>query len=218
MAFSVVIPLAPGEEMHGPLLESLAALPADCEVILAGAEPPAPPPAGARFVQASGPGRARALNAGAAAAQRDWLWFLHADSQVGPRHFELLRQAVDEGGDALRYFRLRFFDGGFLHRLSAAGAVLRSVLFGAPFGDQAFFVPRRLHERLGGYREDAPYGEDHLYARAAARVGAPLRMLPAAVGTSARRHLATGWLRLTLRHQWLWITQALLDAPRRGGE
>ncbi|MBF2734813.1 MAG: glycosyltransferase [Betaproteobacteria bacterium AqS2] len=216
MAFSVVIPLAPGEDMHPPLLAALAALPAGCEVIVAGAKPPAAKLKGERFVKAAGPGRARALNAGAAAAANDWLWFLHADSRVGPEHFELLAAAAAEGGEALRYFRLRFFDGGLPHRLSAAGAAMRSVLFKAPFGDQGFFVPRSLHERLGGYREDAPYGEDHLYARAAARAGVPLRMLPAAVGTSARRHLEAGWLRLTLRYQWLWISQALRDAPRRG--
>ena len=213
--FSIIIPLRPGEELAEPLLAALEHLPEQCELILASTAKPAAMPAQARFVKAPGNGRAAALNAGAAAAKRDWLWFLHADSSVNEEHFALLRTKAEANEVALHYFRLRFHDGGPQHWVNAIGANARSVLWGAPFGDQAFFLPRHVHEHVGGYAEDAPYGEDHLYARAVARAGLPLRMLPAVIGTSARRYQAEGWLSLTLKHQWLWIAQALQDTPRR---
>lgn len=213
--FATIIPLRPGEELAKPLLEALESLPEQGELILVGTAKPAAMPAQARFVKAPSNGRAAALNAGAAAAKRDWLWFLHADSSVNADHFALLRATAAAEKIALHYFRLRFHDGGPQHWVNATGANLRSVLCGAPFGDQAFFLPRHVHEHIGGYAEDAPYGEDHLYARAVARAGVPLRMLPAAIGTSARRYQAEGWLSLTLKHQWLWIAQALQDTPRR---
>lgn len=212
---SVIVPVAPGESFIDSCLGELSALPEDFELLVVSADETEAPGGRIRAVRADGPGRARSLNRGAEESSGDWLWFVHADSKL-PRGIEaeLLRGIERHPGDLL-YFGIHYYDGTLRHRLNSAGASWRSRLFGAPFGDQAFCVPRSLHDAIGGFREDAPYGEDHLYARAARRRGANLVALPCKVGTSARRHLEEGWLNITARYQWMWISQALRD--RAGG-
>ena len=73
--------------------------------------------------------------------------------------------------------------------------------------------PKVLHQQIGGYREDAAYGEDHLYARAIKHAQVPQVMVQATVGTSARKYLEHGWISLMLKYQWMWIAQALQDQP-----
>ena len=91
MKLSVIVPLGPDEvEWHGLVPQLGAALPHDSEVIIVAAGPPVPkPPADwpehlpLRHFD-GGAGRARQLNHGARQAEGEWLWFLHADSRLGP--------------------------------------------------------------------------------------------------------------------------------------
>jgi len=84
-------------------------------------------------------------------------------------------------------------------RLVAAGANLRSRLFGLPYGDQAFFFRRDLFDALGGFPE-LPIMEDVALMRALARTGERPVLLPERVSTSARRWQAEGLLRTTVRN------------------
>lgn len=208
---AVIVPLAPAEPALDALLGQLEQLPDAWEVLLVARDEPARISARCSYVAAAKDGRAAALNAGVAEARAPWLWFLHADSQLDGEVVAALEAALASGRAALHYFRLRYHDGKWFHRINELGANLRSQLFGAPFGDQAFLVPRRVAEMLGGFDEQAPYGEDHLFARAARRARVPLVMLPAAIGSSARHHIEHGWLNVVARYQWLWISQALAD-------
>jgi hypothetical protein len=206
---AVVVPVGPGDRAWSELLPQLDALPPEAEVVIAGAEPsPDGVPLRARWLQAPH-GRAQQMNAGARETSRPFLWFLHADSRLEPDTLPALDRALVVAPDALHFFDLAFLnDGPPLMRLNQAGAWLRSRWGGMPFGDQGFCLRREVFERLGGFRTDAPYGEDHLLAWKARQLGVPLRPTGALLRTSARRYRERGWLATTARHLHLTIRQA----------
>jgi rSAM/selenodomain-associated transferase 2 len=220
---SIVIPIAPGESAWPALLGDLRALPAEAEIVLAATEPPpsawqaviaeAGVTCATRWVVAAR-GRGPQLNAGARAASKTFVWFLHADSRLPGASLAALERALLQQPGALHYFNLAFAnDGPFLMRLNAAGTWLRSHALGMPFGDQGFCLRRERFEALGGYPEDLPYGEDHVFVWTARRQRIPLRCTGAPLFTSARKYRERGWLRTTLRHLVLTAKQA---APELG--
>jgi hypothetical protein len=218
---SVIVPVGPGERAWRELLPDLAPLGAEAEILLVAARGQAPPtssregrPAGGRWLEAN-PGRASQQNAGARAAIGETLWFLHADSRVPPGALELARGFTRR--DALGYFDLAFRDDGPPWvRLNALGARLRSRWLGLPFGDQGFILPRRLFERLGGFDESLPAGEDHALVWTARRAGVPLLALGAPLYSSARFYAEAGWLRATLGRLRDTVRQAREFSSRPG--
>jgi rSAM/selenodomain-associated transferase 2 len=143
-------------------------------------------------------GRARQMNAGAAASNADWLLFLHADTRL-PQGW---RAAIDEAdrreGVALGCFRFALDSSSWFARVIERGVRLRVRLLGLPYGDQALFVRRARFERAGGFTE-MPIMEDVDFVRRMGREGALFRSpLPAL--TSARRWERDGWIRRTVRH------------------
>ena len=225
LKLSIVIPVGPGERAWPRLLDDLAALEGPAEILLAaprGAVPANFRPeqhglrVGARWLE-TGTGRARQQNAGARAARGETLWFLHADSRLPAR---ALDAAWDFAGrEALGYLDLHFDrDGPALARLNALGARIRSRWLRLPFGDQGLMVPRRAFLALGGFDESLPAAEDHAFVWAARRAGLPLAPIGAPVLSSARRYREQGWLRTTLRHGVLTVTQAARFARARDPE
>lgn len=184
---SVIIPLPASAAPPSALIDRL---PPDFEIIIA-----------------LGGTRASAMNAGAARASGTTLWFVHADTILGENALDCVRIAAKERQDAIGYCDLRF-DGGGLMRLTDLGVLFRSRILRLPFGDQALVMPAALFQRLGGYPEDAPYGEDHLLVWRAHRTGVPVRPIGALVGTSACKYRVRGWLLMTLRHLSMTIRQA----------
>lgn len=213
---SVIVPFAPDELEGGILLQQLCALPMDCEIIaVRSGSRPLPVPAtlagGTPELREclSPPGRARQMNVGAQAARGHWLWFLHADSCLHARTLPALHAFLDRSGDALGYFTLRYGgDGPILAQLNALGANWRARVLGLPFGDQGFVLPTVWFARLGGYDENAAYGEDHLLVWRARVAGLPLRCIDAPLLSSARKYAREGWLRTTARHLALTARQA----------
>lgn len=211
----MIVPLADGEEAWRGLLSDLSVLGEDDEVVLAsssGAAEIRSWPVGLRAdvrQTREGRGRAGQMNAGARSALGERLWFLHADSRLAATTFPALLRSVREHPDGLLYADLVFArDATPLTTLNQAGAWARSRLLGLPFGDQGFCLTKSAFESLGGYPEDAPYGEDHLLVWRARQSGRAVRPIRAPLLTSARKYRDRGWLNTTCLHVGRTVAQA----------
>ncbi len=89
------------------------------------------------------------------------------------------------------------------------GALFRSRALGVPFGDQGFCIKKTIFNKLGGFPEGLPYGEDHVFVWRARQQGIDLQPLGVKLYTSARKYKKHGWLKTTILTQYLWIKQAL---------
>lgn len=144
-------------------------------------------------------GRGPQLNAGAAAAQGDWLLFLHADTRLG----EGWRASADvwrtdpEASQLAAAFRFALDDAAWQARVIERLVALRIRLFGLAYGDQGLLIHRQFLTDLGLFRPIAML-ED---VDAARRIGKRrLHVLPVAALTSARRWREDGWIRRSLRN------------------
>lgn len=158
-------------------------------------------------------GRARQMNAGAAAARGDILWFVHADTLVSEDGYKHVCAAV-AGGAAWGRFDVRLSGRGPALRVVEALMNRRSRLTGIATGDQAIFVLRELFQQLGGFA-DIPLMEDIALSAALRRLGRPACLVEPAI-TSSRRWERDGvwrtvglmwWLRL---RYWLGTDPAVL--------
>jgi hypothetical protein len=208
---AVVVPAGPGDRAWEGLLPRL---PGFGQIVVSGVAGE-DLRSGPGFAVVSGPaGRARQLNAGAAATVLPWLLFLHADSRPDSRLLSAIQRAPD--GDYLGYCALRFYDGPPWMRLTELGTWLRSRLIGLPFGDQGMLMSRAVFDRLAGFDERVDIGEDHALVWAARHAGIPLKPLAAALATSARRYIEDGWWKVTRRHLRMTWTQANTWRRRTG--
>lgn len=96
------------------------------------------------------PGRALQMNAGAAVARGEYLWFVHADTRVSAEALKALQNALSERPLWGR-FDVRLSGTGLVLRVIGAMINLRSRLTGIASGDQGIFVVRERFEALGGY-------------------------------------------------------------------
>ncbi|MBL8347391.1 MAG: TIGR04283 family arsenosugar biosynthesis glycosyltransferase [Rubrivivax sp.] len=163
-------------------------------------------------------GRARQMNAGAAAARGDVLLFLHADTQLPPAADAHVRAALAAGGRWGR-FDVRIEGRARVLRVVAVLMNWRSRLTGIATGDQALFVERALFDQLGGFA-DQPLMEDIELSRRLRAHGAPA-CLRERVVTSGRRWEARGpWRTIFLMWRLRWrywrgeSPQALAEAYR----
>lgn len=163
----------------------------------------------------SSPGRARQMNVGAAAAQGDWLLFLHADTRLPDGFISLLQEAQDSGADWGR-FDVQLEPSSALLRLVARMINLRSRLTGVCTGDQALFLRRRLFEQLGGYAE-IPLMEDVELSKRLRRVSRPF-CIATPLTTSSRRWQQHGTLRTILLMWQLRLLYWLGVPPERLAE
>lgn len=140
--------------------------------------------AGARVVRAPR-GRARQMNAGAAAANGDILLFLHADTRPPERFARRVRDALASPGVLGGAFSFAVDADCPASPLVSALGRLRGRLTGLPYGDQALFVRADAFRDLGGF-PDQPVMEDWELARRLSRLGEVCILRERAV-TSGRR-------------------------------
>ena len=140
-------------------------------------------------------GRARQMNAGAARARGELLWFLHADS---PPSFAVLDQLANAAEACTTWgrFDVRLSGPGLLLRATEWLMNRRSHLTGICTGDQGIFVRRDVFEQLGGYAEIALM-EDIEISRRLRRRAWPCR-LQGPLLTSSRRWEQNGVVRTIL--------------------
>ncbi len=141
-------------------------------------------------------GRARQMNAGAAAASGAVLLFLHADTCLPPGADELINAALADSKRRWGRFDLRLSGTHPALRLIETMMNLRSRLSGIATGDQCLFAARDLFERVGGF-PDIALMEDIALSRTLKQHGRPL-CLRARVVSSSRRWETRGILRTIL--------------------
>jgi len=129
-------------------------------------------------------GRALQMNAGAAIARGEYLWFVHADTRVSAESLSRLQSVLGERPLWGR-FDVRLSGGRLAFRVIGWMINLRSRLTGIASGDQGIFVTRQGFDALGGYAS-IPLMEDLQLCRRL-RAQARPRCLRPPLSTSSRR-------------------------------
>ncbi|SEP41281.1 TIGR04283 family arsenosugar biosynthesis glycosyltransferase [Nitrosovibrio sp. Nv6] len=153
------------------------------------------------------PCRGRQLLAGAALAQGDKLWFLHADNRLSPGAIVAMECAFEQGASG-GYFRFRFDAPRAWPALLLEPAIAFRCRFGVPYGDQGLFMTRRAYEETGGH-SPWPLFEEVSLVRGLRRLG---RFLPLRepILIDSRRWQRDGWWYRT------WVNRNLALAFARG--
>jgi rSAM/selenodomain-associated transferase 2 len=149
-------------------------------------------------------GRALQMNAGAAQARGEILWFLHADCTPAVESVKALKEL--DAKTAWGCFRHRIDAPGISLRLIECADNFRARWLRLPYGDQGMFVRRDAFERAGKFAA-VPLLEDVLLARALRRESGP-RVLRPVLNSDARRWVERGVLRTTLTNwkiMWLYF-------------
>ena len=149
-------------------------------------------------------GRARQMNAGAAAAHGDALVFVHADTIVPASFADDIETALSDPAIVGGRFDVALDSAALPYRIIGGLINLRSRISRTGTGDQAIFVRRAVFEELGGF-PDIELCEDLDFARRLKRAGR-IACLRSRVVTSARRWNRDGLIRTVLR---MWSIRAM---------
>lgn len=150
--------------------------------------------AGAKTFLSPQKGRASQMNFGAAQAQTDVLYFLHADAFPPKTFVNDVLAAIDRGYE-FGNFRLTISADNRWVKMNAHLSRLNGKM--ASGGDQSLFMTRALFSLLGGYREDFLFMEDYdLFARAQ-RQG-PTIKIPKDLQVIDRKYTHNSYLRVML--------------------
>lgn len=147
-------------------------------------------------------GRARQMNAGAAAASGDILLFLHADTRL-PHDADRLVIEVVESGALWGRFDVRIEGRPAMLWVVSTLMNWRSRVSGIATGDQAIFVRRATFIQVGGFPIQ-PLMEDIEMSRRLRALDRPA-CIPARVTTSGRRWETHGvWRTIGLMWKLRW--------------
>jgi rSAM/selenodomain-associated transferase 2 len=158
-------------------------------------------------------GRALQMNAGAAAARRDILLFLHADCVLPDAADRLIVDGFQRGRTGWGRFDVTLGGSHPLLGVIAATMNARSRLTGIATGDQGIFVTRSLFEAAGRFPEIALM-EDVALSKRLKHFSAPL-CLRHRIRASGRRWERRGVLRTILLMWRLRLAYSLGADPDR---
>jgi glycosyltransferase involved in cell wall biosynthesis len=212
--FSVIIPARNDAAALSRTLDYLGGLVGNngIEVIVAASGDPEgtkPAVAGrAQLFWPAGSTRSDLMNAGAATARGEILFFLHADSFPPPNAFELIEQALSSDDVTGGAFEHLFAEPRWSLRAIMWINRIRYRLTRNYYGDQGIFVRAAVFRQMGGYK-DLRLLEDLDFSQRLKRVGQSI-LIPVPVLTSGRRLLARGRLD-TQRYAERWRGPA--DSP-----
>lgn len=224
---SVIIPVGPNDQSWSVLLLDLKALPAESEIIFA-----SPDEVSLNTIEdvksqlvaqvewlVTPKGRAVQQNLAAQRARGEYLLFLHADSKLPRPSLHLLFETMNledkNNSENLYHFDLQFLgDGPKLVHMNSLLANWRSRYLKMPFGDQGFFMNRKVFDRIGGFPEDCAYGEDHVFVWEARRKRILVVNLRTPIFTSARKYQRGKWGQVTREHVWMTTKQAVTEGMK----
>lgn len=209
MRIAIVIPVLNEEAVIDSALQSLAPFRADgVSIVVAdgGSDDRTAEQAraGADHVLVVSRGRARQMNAGAAAALAsgaDAYVFLHADSSLPPGAIAAIANALRNGRHAWGRFDIAIDGRSRWLPVVATLMNLRSRMTGIATGDQAIFVTAAAFAACGGF-PDWPLMEDVGISRALKQLSRPAA-LRLRVTTAGRRWDTHGALRTIALMWWL---------------
>lgn len=208
MKLSVVVPMLNEERAIAATLRALRLGGPDAEIIVVDGGSSDAGVAIARGlvdrVILSPPGRARQMNAGAAAAHGEVLAFVHADTLVPPDFARQIDAALNDPTAIGGRFDVQLNAFSPAYRMLGLLISWRSRIMRSATGDQAIFVPREVFDQLGGYRE-IELCEDVDFVRRVRRWGR-FACVRARVITSSRRWQSRGLIRTVLA---MWTIKAL---------
>ena len=216
---SIVVPVLDEQDAIAGLLDHVAAHFPSCEVVVVdgGSRDATAERASGRARVVTAPrGRGPQLNAGAAAARGDVLWFVHVDTRPDPSALAGMGRALADPAVVGGGCRIRFDRGGPALAWLRMTSNLRARHLHWIFGDQAMFVRRTVFEHVGGFPE-LPIMEDLEMSRRLARQGR-LVLLRSWCTASARRFVDQGTLRMIVVMQYLKALYFLGVAPERIAE
>jgi rSAM/selenodomain-associated transferase 2 len=163
LSVSVIVPVLDEAALIRDFLERVRTLALDLEIIVVdgGSRDEtlsiARPLADHLIVAARG--RASQMNAGAAVASGEILWFLHADSTPPANAIERMHDALVDLQTVGGCFRVRYPRPHLIYRVSDSLGNLGVKVFGFALGDHGIFCRRSAFFRIGGY-PDVPILED----------------------------------------------------------
>lgn len=146
-------------------------------------------------------GRAAQMNAGAAIAKENILYFLHADT-IPPKGFTTYIFEACQKGAGSGCFRLSFDDSHWF--LKANCWFTRFDVNAVRFGDQSLFVTKDVFQKSGGFREDLLMMEDQEVIHRIKKYG-KFKVMNEAVITSARKYLDNGVYRMQFIFFCIWF-------------
>ena len=160
--------------------------------------------------QASEPCRGKQLLAGAAMAQGDVLWFLHADARL-PKDPVTVMQHILEKGAVGGYFKFKFDYPRDWPAFILEPVIALRCRFGIPYGDQGLFMTRQVYDKAGGHApwplfEEVPLVKGLRKLGKFTALGEPILVDP-------RRWQRDGWWRRTWGNRKLALDFALGHAP-----
>ena len=219
---SIVIPCRNDAGALGRTLEALEGLAgidrAETIVVAAGDREVTTRVAGvrARLLWPGGSTRAALMNAGAAVARGETLFFLHADSFPPPDALALMRAALSDARVVGGAFEHRFDEPLWSLRVISAINRVRYRLTRHYYGDQGIFVRTGVFRRVGGYRNVALMEDLDLTRRLKREGRSTLIRVP--LRTSGRRFIARGPWRTFFFIVWLLLLETLSLDPQRYAE
>ena len=157
-------------------------------------------------------GRAKQLNAGAAAASGDILIFLHADIRLESGALAAVETALTSGyvGGG---FRQKIDGKNILYRAIEIAGNIRGKYLKVFYGDSGIFLKRADFERIGGFPE-IPILEEMEFSRNMRKLGKTTLVLPH-IHISARRWETKGIVRTTVNNWLITLLYFLKFSPEQ---
>ena len=210
---SIIIPTLNESDIIIAKLQSLQYLRPECELILVdGGSRDGSVDLAREWVDqliVSPAGRAKQMNAGAAVASAELLFFLHLDTAI-PRDLLALLPTQDDGCDYWGRFDVAIDGQHWMLPVIAFFMNIRSRVTGIATGDQGIFMSRSLFTKVGGF-PNQPLMEDIEISRRLLQEKRPY-CIKQKVKTSGRRWEEKGafrtiWLMWSLRWAY-WCGEA----------
>ena len=140
--------------------------------------------------------RAIQMNAGAAKALGDVLYFVHADVQLLQSFVDDIEQKIKEGVESGCYrYKFSNFRNPLLH---INGFFTRFPYHWCRGGDQTLFIKKSVFDQLSGFNEQYVIMEDYEFLDRMKSANVSFKVIPKSIRVSARKYEKNSYLKVQL--------------------